>query len=251
MKKLIKGSIGVFAIIVTAIIVYSCDLGESAIRTSYVLGYYKLNSVIADTASVSIGGKNYYKVAIGMDNTAEPVASIYDSDRSLFDYYCSIHNDMLYPKAKIYSDLTNGISFPIHDFTKVEVVCKGQWDEEHPAGSCLNDIIHFVSVSPYPYIMAGYKGFDYGKHTMSAYFNNVYPFQTNYGVLVIYPVDKPLSEVTKEDLILSGTGEMDWPEFCNLFIAKRTGTKGVSPCGIEIRMTDDAGKIFSVNTELD
>lgn len=65
------------------------------------------------------------------------------------------------------------------DFTSIDIVCDKDYDELHPAGSSLADIVTYEAISIFPWIKSGYKS------------------QTT-----VYCISKPLSKVEPDDMTM-------------------------------------------------
>jgi hypothetical protein len=97
------------------------------------------------------------------------------------------------------------------DFTSIEISSDADFDEAHPAGTNLSDLVRFMSYSPYPYIMSGYKAyFHYDSAAQSESFNKYMPLYIDGEYFLsetdatCYPIDKMVKDLGPEDLILVG-----------------------------------------------
>ncbi len=89
-------------------------------------------------------------------------------------------------------------SFLAHDFVSIGIVSDAAFDETHPAGTSLADIVIYDSQSSKPFIDSGYQMY---------YWDDDNRFDDHYtlggdGLHPFYPVYKKLSEVTTDDLKL-------------------------------------------------
>lgn len=82
-----------------------------------------------------------------------------------FDSLAAMHNDTDYNRVYTYGSddplaFLNGRRFPVAndaDVLSVTVTCDSDWDDAHPAGTPLNDIILFTTYSYRDYIRSGYN----------------------------------------------------------------------------------------------
>jgi hypothetical protein len=126
-------------------------------------------------------------------------------EKVIYDSLCVLHNDMSYNKKRNYIAGPDwGLNYK-GDIQSIDVVSNADFDIQHPANSSLNDIIRFISVSLYPYILSGYKDTYDWEHNLPESFHCEKQLreQANYNEAVCYhPVNKKLSELTSLDLIL-------------------------------------------------
>lgn len=172
-------------------------------------------------------------------------------DAFKYESLCRKHNDLSYnQKVGVINNVDfSGSCYISEDFTEITVTSDKDFDENHPAGESLNDLCRFISFSPYKFISSGYR--DYYVFTV----NNVSLSFVNYAgkfignsvgtingqKLTCHPIDKMLSDVTPEDLILLGY-DSPYPLF-RLCFEKTPSTPGGHL--ITVRMRTDSDKIFS------
>jgi hypothetical protein len=212
-----------------SILISTCDVVERHTFRSYILEYYDYSEFVlevgdSDDIFITDFGK---KTWLGGWKSKGREKVIYDS-------LCTLHNDMSYKTRREYIAVPNwGDSFK-GDILSIDVISNADFDEQHPALSPLNDIIQLQSISPYPYIISGYK----------ATYNWGYDEPTRYGRLFrcglednpcYHPIDKKLSEITPSDLILVG------PAF--LIFEKHPTLAQAHDLTVTIRLSD--GRIFS------
>lgn len=134
--------------------------------------------------------KIYYEVEISISFRGEGGLGNYKSTGALkesYDALCEKHNDMTFLRETV----TWGPSGPREvyllgvDFLSIDITSDSDFDDEHPAGSSLGDIVKLNSYSLKPYIDSGYK--------LLAPNGTVY-----------HPVYEFVSELTPEQLILLG-----------------------------------------------
>ncbi len=167
-----------------------------------------------------------------------------NSDRELFDSLAIKHGD-----TNFHQDIFLNASYPRTpheylgiDFASITVTSNTDFDEEHIAGTPLNDLIQFMAYTPYPFIQSGYQ-----YSTPKGDMWNLLKQETTL-------IDKPLSECTAEDFILT-LGHMDnWGFFseetsaCYLHI-KATPTLSKQHM-LTVTIVDDADKIWQNTIKL-
>ena len=75
-----------------------------------------------------------------------------------YEAKCTEHGDRGYPFVFTYGPGPNMVpnSFPDKDFRSIEVVSDTDFDEAHPAGTRLDDVMMFCSASPWRFIRSRY-----------------------------------------------------------------------------------------------
>ncbi len=101
------------------------------------------------------------------------------------------------------------------DFLSITVTSDADFDEAHPAGTPLNDIVQFIAYTPYPFIQNGYQ--------YTAPESDALARWKEEKTLI----NKPLSECTPEDFILT-LGLMDNWICCN---------QDISACYLVVKAT--------------
>ncbi len=132
-------------------VLVSCDVVTNEKFRSYITTYHKSN--------ISLKTIDDKSISIETDNT---VSHHYTwkskgKDKIVFDSLSRVHNDMAYNKERKYIHSTDfGYSF-YYDISSIDVVSEEDFDNNHLAGTSLNDVIHFISATPKKYIDSGYK----------------------------------------------------------------------------------------------
>ena len=182
---------------------------------------------------------------------------MYDEDTKPFYKLCDEHGDKEFCDHWIYKASNAPLfhtSFLADEITEIEVITRGQWDENHPAGSSLNDLIHFVGISVQPFIDANYEMFDYDTHQASEFFYSIYPWRGSFGPREWYPIDKPLKELTQDDMHLWGLGHpgvvIDSAAYHGDFSAFLASLilpvhDGDTPVEVELTLTDSVGETYT------
>ena len=139
----------VILFILTVVVFSSCvEITTEKIR-SYVISYTDIDSIklsITDSGNIEIitANKDYvdwrskgrYKV-------------IYDS-------VCNAHHDMNYNKATSYVYYPAVRSYFIGRIKSISILSDVSFDNSHPAGADLKDLVCFISTSPEKFIESGY-----------------------------------------------------------------------------------------------
>lgn len=133
-------------------------------------------------------------------------------DGEVYDQLCIKHSDMSYNKIRSIGLVID--STPVYidcDFLSIDIWSDVDFDESHPAGRSLADIVRFMSWSPYKYIKSGYSEYyHYDKADVSAAFDRSMRVFINRDYFnsvtenCRYPVDHLVKDLTPEDMILLG-----------------------------------------------
>lgn len=157
MKRLVNLSI----LLLTLVLLTGCDKDNPNIRNtkrvrSFVLSFYE--------------GKNFHIVEFpkGLLYLAPKDTKVYSwhhkgEKKRKYDEYCLKIGDMSYNrKHTMMGNLLSvsvGREFSAESIQRIEVVSDAAWDDTHPAGSSLNDVMAFLSTNPLPYIASGYSAY--------------------------------------------------------------------------------------------
>lgn len=204
------------------ILICSCILAVSCVDdivtcNSYILGFYEYDQIAANSEYVDVGGTLYARVNIYVPK-AHMVTDVFGdrpSENGTYMALCGRFGDTGFEERKLNPDENRGeptkACYPSQDISRIYVSCGSSWDGSHPEGASLEDITRFEGVSVYPYIMNDYKEFDYKAATLSDCFNHVFVNARTFNRYQFYPVDKPLAELSQENLLLLGAGVMTEP----------------------------------------
>lgn len=120
-------------------------------------------------------------------------------EKEVFDSLMTVFGDTAYNQEHYYEDYDthpDALNFPVftnkfchahlQQVTSLDVTSDTDWDDVHPAGTSLNDIITFSSNTPKYYIQNGYQG------ELSFDYNDSFSWQT-----------MPLSEMEENDFHLT------------------------------------------------
>ena len=135
------------------------------------------------------------------------------AEKDRYDELCRKHKDLTYNGYySIYKSLDiESVTFNDCDFTEITVTSDKDFDERHPAGTPLSDLVRFMSWSPYRYILSGYSSYcQYDKSDVSEAFDRLmriylgYSMSKNASKGTCYPIDKLVKDLAAEDLVLLG-----------------------------------------------
>lgn len=215
----------------------SCDKFEHHMSIAYVPEYYQMEAI-------EVVQSNNHIVIYA--NGLSDYASITDEDPSTFNALAEKHNDTSYNKRITYLETILQDMNPCclkDDFTTIHITSNADFDESHPAGSLLDDIVIFHSSTPYPYIQSGYTSiYQWGIASNmlpaleSTYQRNIFSCMEE-----AHYVRKKVSELVPSDLTLLGD---KWTEACLgiiEFIAEPTLHRHHT---MNIKMVTDEGHIY-------
>ena len=176
-----------------------CDVVEYKTFKSYVNTYYKYNDInlsLTPTGNIMISGasfdKHYSWKSVG-------------GDKDVYENLCKIHNDISYDKKRGYIVGTDWGHCSTFDFNRIDVISNIDFDQKHPAGTSLNDIIRFISVSPKKYIDSNYiNTYDWLNGTPDSFKKEqeMYNFRNGIESKNYYPINKLLSEMSINEMVM-------------------------------------------------
>lgn len=208
-KTLTAGAIALAA----TLNITSCDdvnVSTRQLCPSYVVCYVELNSIVLWEVQNTT---NCILIHHGNDPVVYYALTSTGKEKEMYDSLCRKHNDMNYNKYRSFMKNIpyDSVTYNDCDFTSIEISSDTDFDEAHPAGTNLSDVVRFMSYSPYPFIMSGYKSyFYYDSAAQSESFNNYMPFYIggeafrSETAATCYPIDKMVKDLVPEDLILVG-----------------------------------------------
>lgn len=142
----------IILLLITALSLGSCDSARKAFLRSYVMEYY-------DAESIELLGWPQNKEMRIMFTNYKTIGN-YEStgaERKAYDALCEKHNDMTYNRNFPVWDhgriVTSSLGI---DFVSIEIVSDADFDDLHPVGESLGDIVRFSSYSLRPYVDSGY-----------------------------------------------------------------------------------------------
>lgn len=178
------------------------------------------------------------------------------AEKEVYDSLCRKHNDLHYNQYRSFPKEVNdysSVTYNCRDFLSIEVVCDKDFDEQHPAGASLCDIVRFMSWSPYKYIASGYsKYYNYNAWTLSEAFKELMPiyfsdewFQESTSA-TCYPIDKMAKDLTPSDLILLGH---NYPGFLGMLYFEN-GPRQPGEYTITVTLNCDDGYVISNSAKM-
>lgn len=206
----------------TFILIFSCLITVSCADdlvtcNSYILGFYDYDEIGANSEYVDIEGIRYARVNIYIPQ-AHMVTDVFGdraSENGTFRILCKRFNDTEYEERHLNPKINKGNThlacYPSIEISGISVKGETDWDVSHPRGTSLDDIVLFEGVSIYPYIKNHYVGFDYKNAALSDCFNHAFTQNKTFNRNEFYPIDKPLAELSHENMLLLGAGEMSEP----------------------------------------
>jgi hypothetical protein len=152
---------------------------------SYVREYYKPAGITLSARPDGNGMKFYFGFGKYVCRYSDE-----GDKKAVYDALCEKNGDMTFNRTVWVGSPHPIILYMSTTFVSVDVVSNADFDEQHPAGTSLADIIMLDSTTAKPYIDSGYVEYEYDKE-------HRYPY---------YFIHKMLSEVIPYDLILLGDG---------------------------------------------
>lgn len=122
-----------------------------------------------------------------------------------YDRLCAKHNDMSYNKEIQFLQMMSQVGdrrYLAYDFNAINIRSNMDYDDNHPAGTSLTDIITFQTASPIQYITSGYKTTNQLNSSTSIY---KYLKNSNSNDMeYLSPIIKNAASITPSDLVLLG-----------------------------------------------
>ena len=154
------------------------------------------------------GGEMIFEVVYNGDAVAAKYSVKEDADNSyILNSYSARYGDTAYNRESTINSIA-GITDKnqcahVPDIVRISVISDADFDNVHPAGSELGDIIHWSSCSRYPYIQNGYRKVSDGWYDVSCpadsmIMNLISKFEC------YTPVFKRMDELTVDDGKLMG-----------------------------------------------
>jgi hypothetical protein len=211
---------------------YGCkEYGRDLSRRSYAMYFYEMQGIeltaypeYPDMKTVIVWQATSI-TAYGYKDTGER--------RATYDALCAKYGDMSYNREE-FVPIGEEPSFLAYSPVSIEIVSDVDFDDEHPAGTSLADIVTYDGHSSKPFIDSGYQPYYWEDMDRFHYYEKVHerPY---------YPVNKKVSELTVEDLMLVyGVGsELPWG---HLYFQVPTLSQTHN---IKVTLTDERGKKFS------
>ncbi len=163
-------------------------------------------------------------------------------EKTRFDALCAKHNDTSFNQRIRYTMPSPPHKYLGFDLVSINVTSDADFDAEHPAGASLNDIVQFIAYTPYPFIQRRY--------TYSAPEDDSFERWKEEQTLI----NKPLSECTTEDFILT-LGQFDNTLYlckelpCCYLVVKATPTLSHQHV-LKVTIVDDIGQTWHASIDL-
>ena len=210
----------------------SCDRFKWEVFRSFVWGYTEINEVFLweDPIGFIVMAYSYNDLVCDWRSKG--------AKKKLYDSLCIAHNDMSYNKEIAYFDTPapsadDGVLLPMHNVASIQVVSNADFDELHPAGASLNDLIRFCSATVYPFLQSKYTS----RHVWTA--DDCLGYRAP---SCCFPINKLLSEIQPEDLIMLN------PHIGFLHFEKNPSLSQTHELTITVVL--DNGKIVPTNTTI-
>ena len=187
--------------LMTSLFFTGCCVTEYHLFRSYINTYYSYNDISADLTdggNIRIYGDSFnqhYKW-----NSKGEAKVKYDS-------LCTQNNDISYNTKRGYIGGPEWGGANAENIRSIQVVSNADFDEAHPQGASLNDVIRLISVSPKKFIDSSYQStYDWKTNSPEAfkYEPTLDNFGSSGGRLDYHPIEKKLSDITPEDMLLAG-----------------------------------------------
>ena len=232
------------AVLTSALMFYGCDVYTTHLCPSYILRYTE-----ADGIKLSYHNDWEYEdtdncIWIDLTFPGQDLIKDYSltdkgKEKEMYDSLCRKHNDIGYNRKRSWYVLPPFPSSATSDFLSIEIFSDADYDEAHPAGTNLADIVRYMGFSPYQYILSGYKdSYYYNPSEHSSAFNKYLAKFSNRGAY--FAIDKMVPDLTPEDLTLPETERT-----CMLHF--EVAPTLASEHNITVKIHTDDGKVFSAS----
>ncbi len=139
------------------VFIIGCDVAETDFFRSYITQYHKYDiSLSVDTTTVV---SPYGMIRINSKKGSSHNIYTWKSkgkNKLVFDSLSRVHNDMSYNKERWYIQVVGWGNCFYYDIASIDVVSEEDFDNNHPKGSSLKDVIRFHFLSLKKFIDAGY-----------------------------------------------------------------------------------------------
>ncbi len=199
--------------------------------TSYVYSYH-----IADSLYLVNGETNECRVFF---KVSEMITQSFN--KAYYDSLNIKHNDTAYNSwIKCHWQPFFPHNYLSADIRSITITSNADFDEQHLAGTSLNDIVQFMAYTPYPFIQSGYKG------KSDTYYTARLDTEITH-------IIKPVSQCTREDFILT-LGYKDNAingdiQACSLAFSQNPSLSQQHT--ITVTLLDDAGNTWQASIDMD
>ena len=208
----------IIILLITVLIFGSCEkrIEDKAIPImlpSFVLSYYEMDSFSLheytekNRPALSIYGN-------ALKKNGEWI--VYDSlkNAEIYQELCRKHQDLTYNHTIYFKGGDYFLNdFFANDFISLEIQSNADYDEQHLAGTLLNDRVRYMSLSSYKFIQNQYGAYEWNNPEELASFKKYFwrILRDHYnnstaGRGGFYPIDKLVSELNLDDLKIFGPG---------------------------------------------
>ncbi len=231
--------------------VTGCDLYPSRECPSYVVFYNNMQSIDLHPVPKVPG---CLMVAPGYDVSPSVLFSLLSEgeEKAEYDRLCEKHCDLSFNRRRTFLVPSESVGYNDKDFVSIEITSDAAFDESHPAGTNLADVVRFMSWSPREYIASGYlEYYHYDPSGLSDSFKMVMPvylareFFLPETDATCYPIDKMVCDLEPEDLILLGHDDL---RIGFLKFERMPANPGNHI--ITVKMETDAGAVFEKSIEM-
>jgi hypothetical protein len=210
MKKNIKILLCILSLIFIA---SSCKTGWEDIYTGHFIdGYSDYDEIalqITPSGNIAVEAVNpYYLCGWFTTHNAPNI----DTHKDLYDSISALKGDTAYEGSRRqwigFSNHTAGVTIVnfISDIISINLKSGQDFDENHSAGTSLDDIVNLFSTTFTPYIRNGYRQQYEWTDEICDYFyaieynRDYYGYMRDFNKLVYFPVYSSLSEITASDI---------------------------------------------------
>ena len=203
-------------LLASLLLICNCTRVTHVYSDSYIM-YYNIHDGIKLMYGERVKGE-YWLYLSPLQPTRIVSYESKNKDKLIYDELCVKHNDLSYCREVPFYNGIGGAIASYPDYTSVSITSNSNYDEEHPAGTPLNDIIICEYCSSYLYVIGGYAD------------ESLLDVKT-----------KPLLEVTADDLAMLGR--------LNFFFTQNPDTSGRHD--ITVSVTTDDGRTFTATCTMD
>lgn len=227
-----------------------CDRYPSRVCPSYVVFYSNMRSIdlrqVPDVAGCVM-------ICPGGDLPAVSYSLLSEGEeKGEYDRLCRKHGDLSFNHRRQFLVPSESVGYNDKDFVSVEITSDAAFDESHPAGANLADVVRFMSWSPCKFIDSGYaQYYHYDPSGLSDSFITVMPvylareFFLPETDATCYPIDKMVCDLEPEDLILLGHDDL---RIGFLKFERMPANSGNHT--ITVKMETDAEAVFEKSIEM-
>ena len=190
MKKMVLSLIAIF------LIFSGCNVFKTELFRSFVIRYYEPQEVFMFETPDGNIIVSYNEATVICDWKSKGKQKI------LYDSLCKAHNDMSYNKEIMYypSPISGDgvVDMSVNNVVEINVTSNADFDEQHLAGTSLNDIILFMGMSIHPFLESNYVYSHNWDEKPEGLKDEKYSFAQSFHS----PVTGLLSELKPEDMIM-------------------------------------------------